>query len=138
MGRMHDNGLADKAIWKISCSAEYVEADLFGAMRTAGLFLVYMGIEFGVESGLEILFKQMTIAGNIAAVDTLKALDLDFSYGFMLFDPSSTFELVRGNIAFLRRIVGDGSAPAVFSRMLPYGARRSATSSPKRDGCAAI
>ena len=44
-----------------------------------------------------------------------------FSYGFMLFDPSSTFESVRENIAFLRAIVGDGSAPAVFSRMLPYG-----------------
>src|SRR6516165_6532492 len=39
----------------------------------------------------------------------------------MLFDPSSTFESIRGNIAFLRKIVGDGSAPAVFSRMLPYG-----------------
>jgi radical SAM superfamily enzyme YgiQ (UPF0313 family) len=121
MSRLHDSRLADKAIWKISCRAEYVQADLFRAMRDAGLFLVYMGIESGVESGLEILFKQMTIAGNVAAVETLKALDLDFSYGFMLFDPSSTFESVRGNIAFLRRIVGDGSAPAVFSRMLPYG-----------------
>jgi len=38
-----------------------------------------------------------------------------------LFDPSSNFESVRQNIGFLRRIVGDGSAPAVFSRMLPYG-----------------
>ena len=63
----------------------------------------------------------MSVAGNIQAVETLKALDIVFSYGFMLFDPSSTFESVRGNIAFLRRIVADGAAPAVFSRMLPYG-----------------
>jgi anaerobic magnesium-protoporphyrin IX monomethyl ester cyclase len=121
MARMHDSGLADNTIWKISCRAEYVEPGLFAAMRKAGLFLVYMGIESGVESGLEILFKQMTVEQNLDAIATLKQLDIVYSYGFMLFDPSSTFESVRQNIGFLRRIVGDGSAPAVFSRMLPYG-----------------
>jgi hypothetical protein len=63
----------------------------------------------------------MTIAQNLEAVATLKKLRIVFSYGFMLFDPSSTFQSVRENVGFLRRIVGDGSAPAVFSRMLPYG-----------------
>src|SRR5262249_22091994 len=56
-----------------------------------------------------------------AAVLTLKQLGILFSYGFMLFDPSSTFESVRENIGFLRQIVGDGSAAATFCRMLPYG-----------------
>lgn len=121
MSRMHDSGLADNTIWKISCRAEYVESELFAAMRDAGLFLVYMGIESGVESGLEILFKQMTVEQNLNAIATLKQLGIAYSYGFMLFDPSSNFESVRQNIGFLRRIVGDGSAPAVFSRMLPYG-----------------
>jgi anaerobic magnesium-protoporphyrin IX monomethyl ester cyclase len=121
MARMHDTGLAESTIWKISCRAEYVEPELFAAMREAGLFLVYMGIESGVETGLDILFKQMTVEQNLNAVATLKQLDIVYSYGFMLFDPSSTFDSVRQNIGFLRRIVGDGSAPAVFSRMLPYG-----------------
>jgi radical SAM superfamily enzyme YgiQ (UPF0313 family) len=121
MGRMHDSGLAENAIWKISCRAEYVGTELFAAMREAGLFLVYMGIESGNEAGLEILFKQMTIQQNLDAIATLKQLGITYSYGFMLFDPSSTFDSVRENIGFLRRIVGDGSSPAVFSRMLPYG-----------------
>jgi radical SAM superfamily enzyme YgiQ (UPF0313 family) len=121
IGRMHDSGLARKTIWKISCRAEYVEPELFGRMREAGLFLVYMGIESGVEEGLKILFKQMTVQHNLDAVATLKRLGLMFLYGFMLFDPSSTFASIRQNIGFLRQIVGDGSAPAVFSRMLPYG-----------------
>src|SRR5262249_41416231 len=119
--RLHDSGLADRAIWKISCRAEYVEADLFSMLRDAGLFLVYMGIESGVEAGLEVLFKQMTVEENLAGVETLKQLNILFGYGFMLFDPSSSFESVRENIGFLRRIVGDGTAAAVFSRMLPYG-----------------
>ena len=36
-------------------------------LRDAGLFLVYMGIESGNESGLEVLFKEMTVAENLAA-----------------------------------------------------------------------
>ncbi|HMG78376.1 MAG TPA: cobalamin-dependent protein, partial [Xanthobacteraceae bacterium] len=31
IGRMHDSGLADNSIWKISCRAEYVEPELFAA-----------------------------------------------------------------------------------------------------------
>ena len=119
--RLHDSGLADRTIWKISCRAEYVEADLFSMLRDAGLFLVYMGIESGVEAGLEVLFKQMTVEQNLTGVQTLKELGILFGYGFMLFDPSSSFESVRENIGFLCQIVGDGSAAAVFSRMLPYG-----------------
>ena len=78
VARMHDSGLAEKTIWKISCRAEYVEPELFQAMREAGLFLVYMGIESGVNQGLEILFKQMTVAQNLSAVETLKRLDIVF------------------------------------------------------------
>jgi radical SAM superfamily enzyme YgiQ (UPF0313 family) len=121
VSRLHDSGLAEKTIWKISCRAEYVEPELFQMLRDAGLFLVYMGLESGVDQGLDILFKQTSVEQNLAAVDALKTLDLGFSYGFMLFDPTTTFESIRDNIGFLRKIVGDGSAPAVFSRMLPYG-----------------
>jgi radical SAM superfamily enzyme YgiQ (UPF0313 family) len=121
MARMHESGLSENTIWKISCRAEYVEPELFRKMREAGLFLVYMGIESGVEAGLDILFKQMTVEQNLNAVATLKQLGIVFAYGFMLFDPSSTFASIRQNVGFLRQIVGDGSAAAVFSRMLPYG-----------------
>ncbi|MCA1577650.1 MAG: hypothetical protein LC794_09850 [Acidobacteria bacterium] len=43
-----------------------------------------------------------------------------FEYGFMLLDPSSTFESVRENIGFLRTILADGCLPVTFCRMLPY------------------
>ena len=63
----------------------------------------------------------MTVEQNLSAVETLKQLDIVFSYGFMLFDPSSTFQIDPREHRFLRKIVGDGSTPALFSRMLPYG-----------------
>jgi radical SAM superfamily enzyme YgiQ (UPF0313 family) len=118
---MHDARLVDSVLWKISCRSEYVAYDLFAKLRDAGLFLVYMGIESGTEEGLEVLNKEMTVEQNLQAVETLKQLGIQVSYGFMLFDPSSSFESVRENICFLRRMVGDGRAAATFSRMLPYG-----------------
>jgi anaerobic magnesium-protoporphyrin IX monomethyl ester cyclase len=80
-----------------------------------------MGLESGTEQGLKVLNKEMSVEENLAAVRTLKELELNVSYGFMLFDPSSTFESVRENLAFLKNITGDGRAAATFSRMLPYG-----------------
>ncbi len=118
---LRNTGLAEKILWKISCRAEYVTPELFAPLREVGLFMVYMGIESGVDAGLVILHKQLSIEQNLHGVAVMKDLDILFSYGFMLFDPSSTFESVRGNIAFLRKIVGDGSAAALFCRMLPYG-----------------
>lgn len=43
-----------------------------------------------------------------------------FEYGFMLFDPSTTFESIADNLEFLRTIVGDGATAASFCRMVPY------------------
>jgi anaerobic magnesium-protoporphyrin IX monomethyl ester cyclase len=119
--RMHSTGLADHVLWKISCRAQYVEPELFKRLHDAGLFIVYMGIESGTESGLEVLNKRLSVEQNLRAVRILKELDIRCSYGFMLLDPSSTFESVRSNASFLRSITGDGSTAARFCRMLPYG-----------------
>jgi hypothetical protein len=112
--------LVGRVIWKINCRADAVDRDLFIRMRDAGLYLVYMGLESGSEEGLEILNKGITVEQNLPAVEMLKNIGVMFEYGFMLFDPSSTFESVRSNLHFLRQIVGDGSTAATFCRMLPY------------------
>jgi len=89
-------------------------------LRDAGLYLVYMGLESGSDDGLDVLHKEITVAENLRAVETLKSLGLMWEFGFMLFDPSSTFESIETNVEFLRRIVEDGSVAAVFCKMLPY------------------
>jgi anaerobic magnesium-protoporphyrin IX monomethyl ester cyclase len=119
--QLHAKDLVGRVIWKISCRAEYVEPELFAMLRDAGLYLVYMGIESGTDAGLDILHKQLDVATNRHAIAVLKELDLLFEYGFMLFDPSSSFESIRANLEFLETIIGDGSAGATFCRMLPYG-----------------
>jgi radical SAM superfamily enzyme YgiQ (UPF0313 family) len=97
-----------------------VEPELFTRMRDAGLYVVYLGIESGTEAGLQTLNKRLTVEDSLRAVTILRDLGLAFTYGFMLFDPSSTFESVGENVAFLRQITADGTVPVVFCRMLPY------------------
>jgi anaerobic magnesium-protoporphyrin IX monomethyl ester cyclase len=112
--------LPGRIIWKINARADAVDAALFAEMRDAGMYMVYMGLESGSDEGLVALNKSITVEQNLAAVETLKNLGLVFDFGFMLLDPSSTFESVLDNVKFLRRIVGDGYMAAEFCRMIPY------------------
>ena len=117
---LHQKGLPGRVIWKISCRADAVERGLFASMRQAGLYLVYLGLESGTEEGLRTLNKGVTVEQNLGAISVLKQLGITCEFGFMLFDPSSTFESVRANLGFLRTALGDGSGAAVFGRMLPF------------------
>ena len=120
IAELHRAELPGKVVWKINCRADAVEPELFAEMRDAGLYLVYMGLESGSEEGLDTLNKGVEVAQNLEAVAMLKQLGLMFEFGFMMFDPSTSFQSIRDNVAFLEHIVGDGSAAAVFCRMLPY------------------
>lgn len=117
---LHGSGLVGKTIWKINCRADVVEPELFSEMRDAGLYLVYMGLESGSDEGLDTLHKEITVEQNIQATKILREVGLMFEFGFMMFDPSSSFDSVRANVSFLRRITADGRVAAVFCRMLPY------------------
>ena len=112
--------LVGRVLWKINCRADAVDPILLSEMRDAGLYLVYMGLESGSNEGLRTLHKETTVEQNERAVETLKELGINFDFGFMMLDPSSTFGSILENVAFLRRIVGDGSAAAEFCRMIPY------------------
>ena len=117
---LHQARLPEEVIWKINCRADVVEPELFAEMRDAGLYLVYMGLESGSEQGLETLNKEVSVEQNIQAVKVLREVSLMHEFGFMLFDPSSTFQSIRDNAQFLRTICDDGRVAAVFCRMLPY------------------
>lgn len=117
---LHRSGLVGRVIWKISCRADAVDRELFAEMRAAGLYFVYMGLESGTDEGLKILHKEITVEQNLRAVEMLKTLDLPFQFGFMLFEPSSTFDSVRKNLKFLHAIVDDGGVAVTFCRMIPY------------------
>ena len=120
LAELYRNDLPGRIIWKINARADAIDPVLFAEMRDAGMYMVYMGLESGSDEGLVTLNKSITVEQNLKAVEILKELGLVFDFGFMLLDPSSTFESIRENVTFLRRIVGDGYMAAEFCRMIPY------------------
>lgn len=120
IAELRQAGLVGRILFKLNCRADAVEPELFAELRDAGLFIVYMGLESGSDEGLNTLNKGLDVAQNVEAVRLLKSLNITFEFGFMLFDPSSSFRSIRENLDFLRLICANGSAAAVFCRMLPY------------------
>jgi radical SAM superfamily enzyme YgiQ (UPF0313 family) len=112
-------GLNNKIMWKINCRPDEVQEETFLMMKRNGLFQVFLGIEDGTDEGLKMLNKQMTVEGNIKGVNILKKLGIGFDYGFMLFQPSTTYESLNRNLDFLRQLCGDGYTPVTFLRLIP-------------------
>lgn len=112
--------LTDKIMWKINCRPDEVDHDSFTMMKDHGLFLVFLGIEDGTDIGLVRLNKKMTIAKSLKGVNILKKLRIGFDYGFMPFQPSSTYASVKENFDFLRSICNSGYTSVIFLKMMPY------------------
>jgi anaerobic magnesium-protoporphyrin IX monomethyl ester cyclase len=117
---LDQKGLSKKILWKINCRPDEVESEKFELMGNCGLFLVYLGIESGTDDGLLLMNKRITVETNVKAVEILKRLRINYDYGFMLFDPSTTYKSILDNLHFLEIICGDGSSPITFCKMLPY------------------
>jgi len=113
-------GLTGHVAWKISCRVDDLHAQVLADCQARGLAVVYLGVESGSQVGLQTLNKHVTVDQNLAAIELLKKMGLTTGLGFMLFDPSSTFETVQKNITFLRIAAGDGAFPINFCKMLPY------------------
>jgi anaerobic magnesium-protoporphyrin IX monomethyl ester cyclase len=113
-------GLSDKIMWKINCRPDEVDEKSFEMMKSNGLFLVFIGIEDGTDSGLKRLNKHMSVSRSLAGINTLKKLEISFDFGFMLFQPSTTFISLNENLDFLEKICGDGYTPLTFIKLMPF------------------
>lgn len=112
-------GLNKKIIWKINCRPDDVDEDRFRMMKRNGLFLVFLGLEDGTDAGLTRLNKQLNVAANLKSISILKKLNIGFDYGFMLFQPDTTFSSLNENLSFLRQICLDGYTPVTFLKLIP-------------------
>ena len=107
-------------MWKINCRCDEVDQESFALMKKHGLYLVFLGIDDGTDNGLLRLNKHMTVAESRKGINILKNLEIGIDYGFMLFQPASTFKSVNQNLDFLQQLCGDGYAPVTFLKLRPY------------------
>jgi radical SAM superfamily enzyme YgiQ (UPF0313 family) len=112
--------LKGKIMWQISCRPDEVSADIFKYMRDYGLFRVFMGIDDGTKYGLSYMRKSFLPEDTLKSVSVLKDLGLLIDYGFMLFNPETTFDSLHDNLDFLEKLCSDGLMPVLFSKMEPF------------------
>ena len=112
--------LNGKIMWKINCRPDEIDYESFSMMKRHGLYLVFLGIDDGTDIGLARLNKKMSVAESLKGIEILKRLEIGFDYGFMLFQPTSTFDSVKDNLDFLKLICGDGYTPVIFLKLRPY------------------
>ena len=112
--------LAGKILWKINCRPDEIEVENFSMMKRHGLFLVFVGIEDGTDAGLKRLNKKMSVSSTFKGTEILRNLGIGFDYGFMLFQPSTTFRSLLENIEFLKQLCADGYTPATFLKLVPF------------------
>jgi radical SAM superfamily enzyme YgiQ (UPF0313 family) len=117
---LDETKLSGKVMWKINCRTDEIHSESLNRMKDHGLFLIYLGIESGTDEGLRQMNKHITAETNLKAAQCIKDHYIEFDYGFMLFDPESTFEKIHANLDFLDKLVGDGSSPVTFCKMMPY------------------
>ncbi|HEX3012913.1 MAG TPA: radical SAM protein [Methanobacterium sp.] len=112
--------LGDKILWRISCRVDQIKYNLLNDLKGVGLEFVYMGIESGSNKSLKTLNKQYSVEDIYTALDVLEKLKMNFEYGFMLFEPSSTIETIEESINFLEILCKNGRVPVHFTKMIPY------------------
>jgi anaerobic magnesium-protoporphyrin IX monomethyl ester cyclase len=113
-------GLHERIIWKINCRPDVLTVEKLHLMKQHGLFLVYIGLEDGTDEGLTRLNKKTTVADNLRCIELLKTTGTGFDYGFMMFQPDTTYDTLNANLGFLRKICNDGYASFSFLKLLPY------------------
>lgn len=101
------SALAERGLQRIAFAIksrpDTVEEDLFGLLKSLGLFRVFLGIEAGSTTSLAQLGRSQTLRDNERALAVVNQLDIHTCFNLLLFNPDSTLQDVAANVAFLRR-----------------------------------
>ncbi len=112
--------LSNDIFLKVSCRIDEIEQETLQRMKEIGLGMVYLGIESGSEEGLKSFNKHYGVGEIRGTLQKLEAARMGFEYGFMILEPSSSFDSIRENISFLRELCLGGRVVAHFARTYPY------------------
>ncbi len=97
----------------IKCRPDDVESELFQRLKDIGLCRVYLGLESGCQTTLDILNKRVTVDQNVAALSMLDRLGIVADFRCLMFHPWSTFDTLRAEVDFLQAMLP--SVPTAFS-----------------------
>lgn len=89
--------------FSIECRVDEVDDSLLRQLRDVGLRHVLIGVESATDTDIRLFTKRTSRQQAEYAIALLRALNIDFSTGFITFQPTSTLAGVADNLSFLAR-----------------------------------
>lgn len=89
--------------FSIECRINELDEEVLTALRDVGLSHVLIGVESANEHDIAIFAKKTTNREAERAIGLLRRLDIDFSTGFIMFQPLSDVAGIEENLRFLAR-----------------------------------
>lgn len=87
---------------QVKARPDCLDAEVVEALVALGCFRVFLGVETNSSRGLEALGRGVQGAQNHAALRALLDAGLHVTFNLLTFEPGSTVDDVRQNIAFIR------------------------------------
>ena len=84
----------------IECRADEVSEDIIKLLKEAGLTVVFLGIESGVQRQLDTFNKHMTVEQNKQAIEMIRRCDVKLRCGYIMFDPYLTISELMESVQF--------------------------------------
>ena len=104
----------------LKCRADDVDEALFRRLQEIGLLRVYIGIESGDPTTLDLYNKRVTAQQNADALAVLDALGIVADFRALIFHPWSTLETIGAEITFLQNVLSDCSTTFDFREVEIY------------------
>jgi nucleoid-associated protein YgaU len=101
----------------IKCRPADVNAKVFRRLKELGLVRVFLGVESATARGLATLERHQSVHDSERALETCSDLDISAQYTLMTFNPDTTLDTLRSDVAFMRRFSGN---PLNFCRAEIY------------------
>jgi anaerobic magnesium-protoporphyrin IX monomethyl ester cyclase len=116
-----NNNLKIRFMFNMRCEQINEETtSILQELSKQGLIFIFIGIESGNANDLKLFGKKATTADNYKAIKLLRNANIDFSYGFIMFTPFSTFETLEQNMNFLLENDLYFNANIIASRIILY------------------
>ncbi len=88
--------------YSVDLRANDIEEEFLAFLKSSGLRGVFLGLESGVQSDLDLYSKGVTVEQNVKALQVIRDLGLEVKVGFILFNPESKVGEVIRNLEFLK------------------------------------
>jgi anaerobic magnesium-protoporphyrin IX monomethyl ester cyclase len=113
---LKDHGI-NRIGFQIKARPDSIDREVVASLKEIGLFRVFLGVETNAVAGLLTLGRGIRREQNSVALEILREAGIHTSFNLLMFDPETTLEDLRQNIAFVAR---QAEFPLNFCRVEVY------------------